>query len=109
MALVTTLNSATTSAVIPLNPIAKTTIVQLSFAGTSSCDVSIQVTLDDPGSGAQTWSGLSTTHYSSVNYNDGVLITVLSPIAGLRLSSSTFTNNTSGNTITLKALQSVTA
>ncbi len=106
----TTLSSVGTSSGIILNPVAKKTTVQLSASANSSFDVTIQVTLDDPTSlstTAVTWTGLSTTHYSSLALTaaDGILLFIDSPIGGLRISSSTLT----ATTLTLKALQSVTA
>ena len=107
MAVATTLSSVGTSVALGLNPVSKTTLAQVSISGTSSLDVVVQVTLDDPTTTATpVWASLSTTHISSVNAADGLLYTIITPIAGLRLSSSTFGATT---TVTLKALQSVTA
>jgi hypothetical protein len=107
----TTLSSVGTSTPIILDPTAKTTVLQLSLNQNSSLDVTIQVTLDDPAATPAptvTWTGLSTTHYSSTTLTaaDGIFLTVLSPIGGLRISSSTIVAAT---TITLKSLQAVSA
>lgn len=111
MAQSVTLSSLGVTAGIGLNPVSKTTIAQITFVTTgSSLDLTLQATLDDFGGAATpVWANISTTHWSSatVTAGDGVFITLLSPIAGLRLSSSTISGT--GNLITLKVLQSVTA
>lgn len=106
---VTTLSAAGTSTPIILNPVARTTTVQFSVTSGSTYDATIQVTLDDPTSlstTSVTWTGLSTTHYSTANINDGVTLYVTQPIGGLRISSTT---NAGSAVFVLKALQSVTA
>lgn len=108
MAQVATLSSVGTAAII-LNPVAKSTTVQLIFP--SSGVISVEVTLDDPtlvGGSSLTWSLLSSAaamQSSTAGTTAGLLYTVLSPIGGVRL------NSTSGSTGTfiLKALQSITA
>lgn len=108
----TTLSSVGTSGALFLDPTSKATTIQLSAAANSSFDVTLQVTLDDPASlppPTVVWTGLSTTHYSSATglAADGLFLTVLSPIGGLRISSSTMAG--SSVALTLKVLQSVTA
>jgi len=68
-------------------------------------DLIIQMTLDDLATATSpTWVALSTTHYSPT-LTDGAILTILSPVAGLRLSSTTWATGTA----TLKTLQAVTA
>ena len=111
MAQTTTLSSAGVSTGIGLNPVSKTTVIQLTNTSTMAMDVVIQATLDDfQGSATPTWTNISTVHYTSAtlfssNQADGVFVTLLSPIAGLRISSTTY----SSGTLTLKCLQAVTA
>jgi len=116
----------TSSNPMELDPTARTTTVLLNTDGlmqTSSngSDVTIQVTYDYPGppSGQSvlSWVPLSTTHFSSATDGSsalaslcngcGVVLTVTGPIAGLRLSSTKWDSD--AQTITLKALQSITA
>jgi hypothetical protein len=111
---------------ISLDPTARTTSLLLNLDGfvaasSNGSDVIIQGTYDYPVAtggqlgGTVTWFTLSTTHYSSAvalgtsngTGNMGAFLTITGPIAGLRLSSSTY-DSTAG-TITLKALQSITA
>jgi hypothetical protein len=114
----TTLSSAGVSVPIGLDPTARVTAILLglsnlvlnstSLVGTSQ-DVTIQGTLDPwtPSGPAPTWTNLSTTHYSSASA--ATLITFTGPLAGLRLASSTFTPGTNNISVTLKALQAITA
>lgn len=108
MALTTALSSAGTSSAIYLDPVPKSTTAQVSLTSTSTqgaLDLIVQVTLDDLATTASpTWTAVSTTHYSST-LTDGAMLTILSPVAGLRLSSTTWATGTA----TLKAIQSVTA
>lgn len=107
-AVATTLSSAGTSTPIYLDPVPKSVSIILSLTSTSTqgaLDLLIQSTLDDLQSVASpTWVAVSTTHYSS-SLTDGTMLTLLSPVAGLRLSSTTWATGTA----TLKALQAVTA
>lgn len=114
MAFVTTLSSLGTSVPIMLNPIPKATTIQITVASGSSGAGGIvaQYTLDSPNATTltQTWAALSSTILSSnadptVAGAGGVTYTMLSPIAGLRLAST----GTVTGTVTLKALQAVTA
>lgn len=104
---VTSLSSAGTSPQLSLDPTAKTTTISLSVSGASASDVVIQANLWQPGSaGAPSFVSVSSHITSSTgSFADGVYLAVLSPIAGLRLSSSTWTSGTA----TLQALQSITA
>ena len=115
----TTLSSAGVSVGIGLDPTSRTTSVLLSGSsilatstgiGGNVYDATIQMTLQTwvPSGPAPTWTNISTTHYSSANSADGAFMTITGPIAGLRLSSSTF-GGTLAATLTLKALQSLTA
>ena len=109
MAQITTLSSVGTSAPIMLNPISKSTTVQLTFSsGAAAANVFVQYTLDDGSPpGVVTWAALSSAIIGSSvsDVSGGITYTMLSPIGGLRLSS---TGAVTG-TITLKALQSITA
>lgn len=110
MAHTTTLSSLGVSAAIILNPVPKATTVQVTVAsGSSGANVFLQYTLDNPSNAATpsvTWAALSSAIVSSnADLLGGVTYTMLSPIGGLRLSSTTAVTGT----ITLKALQSVTA
>jgi len=101
--------TTTGTATMILNPVAKSTTFQLIVP--SSGFVSVEVTLDDPtiqGGPATTWSLLSSAAAmpSSTVGSAGLIYTVLSPIGGARLNSTT---NGAGGTFTLKALQSITA
>ena len=73
-------------------------------------DFTIQYTLDDAqiiGSSVPVWlsfgssTGSSATHYSSGNSDASVAIGTVYPLAGIRLSSTTFT----AGTLTLKLIQ----
>lgn len=109
MAQVTTLSSLGTSDAILLNPVSKSTTVQITVASASSgSNIYVQYTLDDPSTTPAptvTWAPISSAMVSSNVDGVGVMYTVLSPLGGLRLSSTT----TVTGTVTLKALQSVTA
>jgi hypothetical protein len=120
MAQYTTLSNASTSvavgnsAAITLNPVMRTTTVQVTAASGSSCaNVYVQFTLDDPtivGGPSVTWCALSSAIASSaVDISvgaGGALYTILSPLGGLRLSSTTAAG--AGTVVTMKALQAVT-
>lgn len=105
----TTLSSAGTSTAIVCDPVKKATTVQVSATAASSATLFVQYTLDDPTQGpitgaTVTWANLSSAIASSAAGDVGQLYSVLTPIGGLRLNSSTFTSGTQ----TLKALQTVT-
>ena len=110
MAQSTTLSSIGVSTPIILDPKLKTTSVQLTAtSGSSATTMSIQFTLDDPTTTPAptiAWANLSSAIATSsgVDLNGGLIYTVLSPLGGLRISSSTI----GAGTFTLKSLQSVT-
>jgi hypothetical protein len=109
MAQVTTLSSIGTSGVIVLDPKAKSTTVMLSASASSSANLTIQATLDDPSAvpaPTLTWAAISSAISSSAAEGVGVMYTVVSPLGGVRLNSTAVSATT---TVTLKALQSVTA
>jgi hypothetical protein len=117
MAFVTTLSSLGTSVPVILNPVPKSTTIQITVASGASGagGVFAQYTLDTvtATNNVQTWANLSSAILSSAADPTvgssvavgGVTYTMLSPIAGLRLAST----GTVTGTVTLKALQSVTA
>jgi len=109
MAQSVTLSSAGTATMV-LNTQAKSTTVQLSVTSASSGNSQIEVSLDDPsipGGPSTTWSLLSsaTAIDSSNIFTTALLYTVLSPIAQVRIKSSTM----GVGPVILKALQSITA
>lgn len=105
MAFVTILSSLGTSTPATVDPVPKSTTIQVTVAsGSSGANVFVQYTLDVAGT--QTWAAISSAIISSnADLLGGVTYTMLSPIAGLRLSSTTAVTGA----VTLKALQSVTA
>lgn len=111
MTQVTVLSSAGVSTAIMLNPVFKTTTVQLTVSSGATAGSSltfVQFTLDDPTTTPAptiSWANLSSSITSSGIDPTGIIYSVLSPLGGLRISSS----GTVTGTITLKALQSVTA
>lgn len=105
----TSLASAGTATAIICDPVKKATTVQATVtSGGSAASLFIQFTLDDPTSvtgSSVVWANLSSALTSSgLDTAGGIIYSVLSPIGGLRLSSTTFTSGT----VTLKSLQSVT-
>lgn len=108
MAQSVTLSSVGT-ATINLNPVARTTTLMISLTSASTGAVTLEASLDDPtiaGGPTATWAAISsgTAMASSNVFTTGLVYTLLTPIAAVRLNS-TATNGP----ITLKALQSVTA
>ena len=111
---ITSLSSAGTSPGIVLNPVSKATTLQLtvsSSAGSGTCQ--IQMTLDDPSTTpaqSLTWSVISSASAMATGTGvfdvGGLTYTVVTPIGGVRIQS---TANATPVTLTLKALQSVTA
>ena len=103
----TTLSSVGVSAAIILNPVLKTTTIQVTGAsGSSGAGVFVQYTLDDPTTTPAptvAWANLSSA-IANADTAGGAIYTVLSPLGGLRLSSTTSILGA----ITVKALQSVT-
>ncbi len=106
--------STTGTATMVVNPVAKATTVILSASINSSVSVvQIEMSLDDPtivNGPSAVWALLSSaTAMSSFSGSSGSALTytVLSPIAQLRLNSTSMAG--SSTVYTLKALQSVTA
>lgn len=107
MARATLLSSLGTSTPLMLDPVRKSTTIQVTVAsGSSGSNIFAQYTLDTPTvvDTSITWANLSSAIVSSNADGIGVTYTMLSPIGGLRLSSTTAVTGT----VTLKALQSVT-
>jgi hypothetical protein len=115
-----TTSSAGTSSGIGLDPSARLTMILLDLTslngstGAGTTDVTIQATLDvqtsswaGNSSASIVWNNISTAHYSSASYPGSGIITISSPIAGLRLSSTTWAGGNA--TVTLKALQEILA
>ncbi len=113
-------SSAGTSSGIGLDPTSRVTMVQIDLSGVAgstgggTTDITIQATLDvmtstwtGTSSASVLWANISSAHYSSASYPLASMITIASPVAGLRLSSTTWA---AGNaTCTLKALQEIIA
>jgi hypothetical protein len=112
--------SAAASSGIGLDPTSRVTMALLDLSGLAASsgggttDIVIQATLDVPtstwagnSSASITWENISTTHYSSASYPTFGIITISSPVAGLRLNSSTWAGGVS--TVTLKVLQEILA
>lgn len=102
-----TLSSAGTSTQINLDPTAKATAVILSVTGASNSDLTVQGSMWVPGSaGTAGWAAVSSHITSSIgSFADGVYLSLLSPVAGLRLSSTTW----AAGSVTMQIIQSVTA
>lgn len=101
---------------IVLNPVARTTTVILSATTNSSTagTVQIEMSVDDPtipGGPTTTWALLSSASAitSSQVSITPLVYTVLSPIAQVRVNSTSGSTGTGPSVYTLKALQSVTA
>ena len=82
--------------------------------GAGTTDITIQGTLDvftstftGTSSASVLWTNISTVHYSSATFPGVGVITIATPIAGLRLSSTTWAGGSAA--VTLKALQSILA
>lgn len=110
MAQTVTLSSVGT-ATMALNPLAKSTTFVLTLA--SSGTVQIDISADDPsipGGPTTTWalasSAASMASSALGSTTTGIVYTVLSPIGQARIKSTALV---SGDSYTLKALQSVTA
>lgn len=110
MAQTVTLSSVGTAAIY-LNPVSKSTTVLVSASVASSLTTAIlEMTLDDPTTTPAptiAWAPLSSAIIGSSVVVAATTYTVLSPIGGVRINSTTVT--ASSATWTLKALQSVTA
>ena len=87
---------------------ARTTQATITLIGPPTAyDFTLQCTLDNLQlvSNPQ-WAALSTTHYSCTTMGDaGITVTLLSPVAGLRLASSAATF-AAGQSVILKKLES---
>ncbi len=109
MAKSVTLSSVGTATIV-LNPIPKSTTVMISASVQSSLStVQVEMSLDDPsipGGPSATWALLSSATAMS-SFSGSYVYTILSPIAQVRLNSTTVT--ASSATWTLKTLQAVTA
>lgn len=109
MAKTTTLSSLGVSTPIMLDTVPKSTTVQVTVASASSgSNIFVQYTLDDPTipGTVVAWANLSSAIVSSnADGGIGATYTMLSPIGGLRLSSTTAVTGA----VTLKSLQAVTA
>ena len=101
------LSSVGASPALPCTAVARTTMAQLSFTGAcAGADVTIQGTLDNIGLyPTPAWTNISTTHYSTASAIDGVMVTLLTPVAGLRLSSSAGTYTAGSAFVSLRILQ----
>jgi len=109
MAQSVTLSSVGT-ATMALNPVAKSTTLILATTVTSGF-AQIDVSLDDPsipGGPTATWALASSavTMPATTWGTAGLIYTILSPVAQVRITS---TAAVTGGSFTLKALQSVTA
>lgn len=112
MAQSTSISSVGTSPGIVLNPVAKNTTFLLTASSSAVASFTIWATLDDPTTTpapTQTWAVISSAvgiTSSNTAFDTGYMLTVLAPLGGARIVSSV---NASSITLTLKALQSVTA
>jgi hypothetical protein len=81
-------------------------MVQVTTIGAPTLtDFTIQCTLDDlQRSPNPAWTNVSTSHYAAGV--DGVSVTLLSPVAGLRLSSTAGTYTAGTNYLIMKKLES---
>ena len=108
--------SSVGTAILALNPVAKSTTLILTSASSAVGTAQIDISADDPS--ALTLAGLSSTNItwalassgaamvsSNGIFPNGLVYTILSPVAMARINSSANTSLT----LTLKALQSVTA
>jgi len=99
MSVYVALSSVGVSPGLPCSALARTTMVQLSIPSSAATgDVTIQCTLDNLALyPTPVWSNISTSHYTLPIGPDSITVTLLSPVAGLRISSSAnnFTAGTS--------------
>lgn len=114
------ITSAQTSSGIGLDPTARVTMVCLDLStlaastGAGTTDITIQATVDvmtstwsGTSSASVIWENISTTHYSSASYPATAILSISSPVAGLRLYSSAWAGGIS--TVTMKVLQEILA
>lgn len=110
---VSTAATTQTLGTIIVNPVAKSTTVLWTATSGSSAYALLEMSLDDPtivGGPTTTWAPLSSGTISSSNMAATPLVyTILSPIGGVRINSTTGSTGATAATFTLKALQSVTA
>ena len=100
------LSSVGVSPALPCTAVARTTMAQLTWVGMTTNDITIQGTLDNIGLyPTPAWTNISTTHYSTASAIDGVMVTLLTPVAGLRLSSSAGTYTAGSAFVSLRILQ----
>ena len=111
MATQTVTLSSVGTATIVLDPVPRTTSVQISASVASSLTTCIvEVSLDDPSAvpaPTMAWSALSSAILGSSVIVSAAFYTVLSPVGAVWINSTTVT--ASSATWTLKTLQSVTA
>lgn len=102
----------TTPSAMVLDPTKRsTTAVLTSVFGSTGSTVQVEFSLDDPsipGGPASTWALLSSAGAMASSQVNGLSWTVLSPIAQLRINSTSL-SSAPYTVFTLKALQSVTA
>ena len=107
MAQTVTLSSVGTATIV-LDPVPRTTSVQISASAVSSLSTClVEVSLDDPSTTpapTMAWSALSSAMLGSSVIVAAAFYTVLAPVGAVRINSTT-----AGVTWTLKTLQSVTA
>jgi len=110
---VSTAATTQTLGTLILNPVAKSTTVLWTATSGSSAYALLEMSLDDPslfGGPSATWAPLSSATISSSNVAATPLTyTVLSPVGGVRINSTTGSTGATAATFTLKALQAVTA
>jgi|SRR6516162_2394919 hypothetical protein len=101
------LSSVGVSPALPCTAVARTTMAQLTWVGMTTNDITIQGTLDNIGLyPTPAWTNISTSHYASSNNGvDGIMVTLLTPVAGLRLSSSAGTYTAGSAYCQLRILQ----
>ncbi len=108
----TIVTGAATPGYIALDPAMRSTNLMLTTViGSSNATVQVEYSLDDPsipGGATATWALLSSATAMASSQTNGLSWTVLSPIAQVRINSTTGSTGTAP-VFTLKALQSVTA
>jgi hypothetical protein len=109
----TIVTGAVTPGVLVLDPTKRSTTVLLTTViGSSNATVQVEYSLDDPtipGGPVTTWALLSSATAIASSNSNGLSWTVLSPIAQVRVNSTSGSTGTTVPTFTLKALQSITA
>lgn len=101
-----TISSVGVTPGIMLDPTARVTSVLINTPSTTG-DITLQMTLDVAAAQSSgftpVWSNVSSIHLAYSAGNEGVAYTFLSPVAGLRLASSTLSSGGS----TMKVLQEI--